>query len=56
MVNKRKVKYFYAKCGTELQIKINEFAKNYNIIQISYAYTHTKKEGYQCMVLYEDNE
>lgn len=50
----QKVKYFIENSLYDLEERINEFAKSYQILQISYA---TEKQGYStyhyCMVLYE---
>ena len=46
-----RVVYFYANNGTELEMQINQFAKSYEILQISYS-----SDGYKaksCMVLYK---
>ena len=45
-----KVKIFYAKRINELEEQINEFAKQHDIVQISYA---VSTERNRCMVLYK---
>lgn len=47
----RKVKYFTANSGFELEDKINHFGKSHKIVQISYS-----KGGsvHFCLVLYEE--
>lgn len=48
-----RVAYFWAKTGTELEIQIDNFAKSYEILQVSLC-----SDGYtskSCMVLYKAN-